>query len=77
MQPKGMARRYRRMTTLLYWIVYHLDLGPLGPRVLDLAVQSWLKRAKDEGSGPVVRQRVFGRLTVLHLQPSFGADERM
>jgi hypothetical protein len=74
MQPKGMARRYRRMTALLYWIVYHLDLGP---RVLDLAVQSWLKRAKDEGSGPVVRQRVFGWLTVLHLQPSFGADERM
>jgi hypothetical protein len=75
MQPKGMARRYRRMTALLYWIVYHLDLGPLGPRVLDLAVQSWPKRAK--GSGPVVRQRVFGWLTVLHVQPSFGADERM
>jgi hypothetical protein len=77
MQPKGAARRYRRMTALLYWIVYNFDLGPLGPRVLDLAVQSWLKRAKDERGGPIVRQRVFGWLTVLHLQPSFGTDERM
>jgi hypothetical protein len=77
MQPKGVARCYRRMTALLYWIVYNFDLGPLGPRVLNLAVQSWLKRAKDERGAPVVRQRVLGWLTVLHLQPSFGTDERM
>jgi len=25
---------------MLYWIVYHLDLGRLGPKVLDLAVRS-------------------------------------
>lgn len=30
------------MAPMLYWIVYHLDLGRLGLKVLDLAVQSWL-----------------------------------
>jgi hypothetical protein len=77
MQPKGMALRYRHMTTLLYWIVYHLDLGPLGPKVLDLAVRSWLSRAKDYDLAPMVGRRVSGWLTALHLRPSFGADARM
>jgi hypothetical protein len=36
------------MTKLLYWMVYHFDLGPLGPRVLDLAVQSWLSHARSK-----------------------------
>jgi hypothetical protein len=31
------------MTNLLYWLVYHFDLGRFGPRVLDLAVHRWLK----------------------------------
>jgi hypothetical protein len=65
------------MTRLLYWMVYHLDLGPLGPRLLSLAVRSWLKRRKRQAAEPTVRQRAFGRLTTLHLEPSFGADERM
>ena len=65
------------MTKLLYWIVYHLDLGPLGPKLLDLAVQSWLTRAGPIEAAPLVRRRVLGLLTTLHLQPSFGADERM
>jgi hypothetical protein len=38
------------MAALLYWIVYNFDLGPLGPTMLDPAVQSWLKRAKKESS---------------------------
>ncbi len=65
------------MATMLYWIVYHLDLGRLGPKVLDLAVRSWLKRAhKKEAAGPIVRRQRFGALTTLHLEPNFG-DERM
>jgi hypothetical protein len=65
------------MTTRLYWIVYHLDLGPVGPRVLDLAVRSWLKRARDQDIVPMVRRRVSGWLTTLHLRPSFVSDARM
>jgi len=65
------------MTKLLYWIVYHLDLGPMGPKVLDLAVHTWLKRAKEQDAGPTVRRQASGWLTTLHLQPSYGADERM
>jgi hypothetical protein len=64
-----MQRRYRDMTTLLYWIVYHLDLGSLGPKVLDLAVRSWLKSAKEREAAPIVRRRSFGLLTILHLEP--------
>ena len=37
---------------MLYWIVYHLDLGRLGPKVLDLAVKRWLKRANELGVEP-------------------------
>jgi hypothetical protein len=65
------------MTTLLYWIVYHLDLGPLGPRLLDFAVRSWLSRASDHDIAPMVRRRVSGWLTTLHLPSSLGADARM
>jgi hypothetical protein len=65
------------MTKLLYWLVYHLDLGPLGPKLLDLAVQSWLRRAKARAAQPLVHSRAAGLVTALHLQPSFGADERM
>jgi hypothetical protein len=65
------------MATMLYWIVYHLDLGRFGPSVLDLAVKSWLKRARKNARTPVVRQRRFRGLTTLHLEPNFGVDERM
>ncbi len=65
------------MTWLLYWIVYHLDLGPFGAKVLDLAVRSWLSRAREHELAPLVRRRVSGWLTILHLRPSFGADARM
>jgi hypothetical protein len=65
------------MTKLLYWMVYNFDLGPLGPRALDLAVNSWLKRAREQAAMPLVRRRAFGFLTTFDLQPRFGADERM
>lgn len=32
------------MTNLLYWLVYHVDLGPFGQRAMRMAVQSWLRR---------------------------------
>ncbi len=65
------------MTWLLYWIVYHLDLGPFGPKVLDLAVRSWLSRARDHELAPLVRRGISGWLTTLHLQPSFRTDARI
>jgi hypothetical protein len=61
---------------MLYWIVYRLDLGRFGPRVLALAVRRWLKRARKAPRMPLVRRRTFGRLTALHLEPKLG-DERM
>ena len=57
------------MTTLLYWIVYHLDLSRFGPRALDLAVRSWLRSAKAQESAPIVRRQSFGLPTILHLEP--------
>ncbi len=30
------------MTRFLYWLVYNVDLVPLGPKLLDLAVRAWL-----------------------------------
>ena len=33
------------MTPMLYWTVYHLELGRLDPKVLDLAIKRWVKRA--------------------------------
>jgi hypothetical protein len=65
------------MATMLYWIVYHLDLGRLGPKALDLAVRSWLSRADKEIAAPVVRRQSSGTLTTFHLDPNFGVDERM
>ncbi|HLO23807.1 MAG TPA: hypothetical protein VK193_10345 [Methyloceanibacter sp.] len=65
------------MAPMLYWIVYHLDLGRLGLKVLDLAVQSWLNRANKPVAAPVVRRQSLGALTTLHLDPNFGVDERM
>ena len=61
---------------MFYWIVYHLDLGRLGPKGLDLAVRSWFRRARKIAGTPVVRRQRFGGLTALHLEPSFG-DGRM
>jgi hypothetical protein len=54
---------------MLYWIVYHLDLGRLGPKVLNLAVRSWLNRANKHVATPVVRRQSLGALTTLHLDP--------
>jgi hypothetical protein len=34
------------MARLLYWCVYHLDLGPLGPSALTLALKTWHEEAK-------------------------------
>lgn len=69
MQPNGMRARYRQMTTLLYWIVYNLDLGRFGPKALDLAVHGWLKSARQREVAPIVRRGSFGLLTILHLEP--------
>jgi hypothetical protein len=65
------------MTKLLYWLVYHLDLGRLGPTVLDLAVRSWLKRARHQRAPAPIRRRFSGLLTILHLEPKKRADQRM
>jgi hypothetical protein len=62
------------MTRFLYWLVYHVDLGPLGPRLLDFAVWNWLRHARKGARQPLVRKRAFGFVTTLQLQP---ADERM
>ena len=43
------------MTKFLYWLVYNFDLGPLGPMVLALAVNSWLSDARREAMAPAVR----------------------
>jgi len=64
------------MALMLYWFVYHLDLGLLGPKMLELAVKRWLKRARKNAPTPVVRRRRFGGLTALYVEPKFG-DERM
>ena len=76
MQLNCMIRGYRRMAALLYWLVYNFGLGPLGPAVLNLAVQSWLKRARDKGVAPDIRRRLFSFLHNFNLQPSLRADER-
>jgi hypothetical protein len=34
------------MTRLLYWCVYKIDLGPLGPSALNLALSTWEREAK-------------------------------
>jgi hypothetical protein len=66
------------MTRLLYWIAYHLDLGPrLGSKVLDLAVRSWLQRSRHQAAQPLVRQETLGLFRTVDLGPSFGTDERL
>jgi hypothetical protein len=65
------------MTKLLYWLDYHLDLGRLGPKVLDLAVQSWLKRAHNQKAPAPIRRRFSGLRTVLYLEPKLRADQSM
>ena len=77
MQLNCMIRGYRRMAALLYWLVYNFDLGPLGPAVLNLAVQSWLKRAIDKSIAPDATRRLSSFLCSFNLQPSLRADERM
>ena len=52
MQPMRRSLSVMTMTPMLYWIVYHLDLGRLGPKVLDLAVKRWLKRANEDAPTP-------------------------
>jgi hypothetical protein len=71
-----MIRCFHHMAALLYWLVYNFDLGPLGPTVLNLAVQSWLSRARDKSIAPDVRRRLSSFLCSFNLQPSLRADER-
>jgi len=77
MKPDGMIRCYRDMAALLYWVVYNFDLGPFGPMVLNLAVQSWLKRARNSDSRSGARRRVAGFLAIFDLQPNLRASGRM
>jgi hypothetical protein len=77
MKPNDMIRCYLSMAALLYWVVYNFDLGPLGPMVLNLAVQSWLKRARNRDALSGVRRRVAGFLAGFDPQPSLRAGERM
>jgi hypothetical protein len=77
MKPNDMIRCYLSMAALLYWVVYNFDLGPLGPMVLHLAVQSWLKRARNRDALSGVRRRVAGFLAGFDPQPSLRAGERM
>jgi hypothetical protein len=65
------------MAALLYWIVYNFDLGPLGPTMLDAAVQSWLKRAKSRAQASNVRRRISSFLTTFNPQLSLRTDERV
>ena len=65
------------MTPMLYWTVYHLELGQLDPKVLDLAIKRWVKRANEVGVEPRVRRQPLGSVTALHFQPDAGIDERM
>lgn len=53
------------MTPMLYWTVYHLELGRLDPKVHEVGVE------------PRVRRQPLGSVTALHLQPDAGIDERM
>lgn len=62
------------MTRFLYWLVYHFDLGPLAPHLLDFAVQNWLRRVSKLDGQPVVRRQARGLFTMLHLR---AADEGM
>ena len=74
MQPRARCIVKESMARFLYWLVYHVDLGPLGPRLLDFAVQNWLRRAGKRAGPPVVRRQALGLFTMLHLR---AADEGM
>ena len=66
MKPDGMIRCY-----------YDFDLGPFGPMVLNLAVQSWLKRARSSDSRLGARCRVAGFPAIFDLQPNLRTGGRM
>lgn len=66
MKPDGMIRCY-----------YDFDLGPFGPMVLNLALQSWLKRARNSDSRSGARRRVAGFLAIFDFQPNLRASGRM
>jgi hypothetical protein len=66
MKPDGMIRCY-----------YDFDLGPFGPMVFNLAVQSWLKRARNSDSRSGARRRVAGFHRHFDLQPNLRAGGRM
>jgi len=72
MQPEDWIRCYRRMAALLNLLVYNFELGPLGPAMLDAAVQSWLKRARYRRVASGAYRRVLGFLRTLNPQPSLG-----
>jgi hypothetical protein len=65
------------MSAPLYWIVYNFDLGPLGPTMLNAAVQSCLKRAKSSTQASYVRRRISSFLAAFNPQLSLGTDERV
>ena len=58
------------MSKFLYFLVYNFDLGPLGPRVLDLALRTWLSEAHTVEASR--NERRTGWLQAFMPQPSFG-----
>ena len=77
MKPDAMIRCYQGMAALLYWVSYNFDLGPPRANVLNLAVQSWLKRARSSDSRLGARCRVAGFLAIFDLQPNLRTGGRM
>ena len=58
------------MSKFLYFLVYNFDLGPVGPRVLDLALRTWLSEAHTVEASR--NERRTGWLQAFMPQPSFG-----
>ena len=57
------------MSKFLYFLVYNFDLGPLGPRVLDLALRTWLSKAHTLEASRNERRTTW--LQAFMPQPSF------
>jgi hypothetical protein len=43
------------MARILYWCVYHIDLGPFGPTMLDLAPRVWQTRERARATRSFLR----------------------
>ncbi len=77
MQPLAIAARYHAHDPDALLDRLPSRAGRLGPKVLDLAIKRWLKRANEVGVEPRVRRQPLGSVTALHFQQDAGIDERM